>query len=192
MSQWHKKSRCSDPPNEQNYSYLNVPVDNGTIRAKRYGCAGCKKQLPEKEVNFLLRSDSLKAAVATRWGSFYVYTSGSAYPSDNKSWPYCDGCFAELKAEFFSHKLAMKAVEENGETYSEVSCGKCGERAPSGEFTPYVLNPTKIVHKNGGPGMTAASYPRIRGESIRALCRSCKADLNPAHIDDVEERTVKA
>jgi len=191
MSQWHKKSRRSDPPNEQNYGYTNVPVKNGTTRAKRYGCAGCKKQLPKEDVNFIVRSDRLKSWVLTRWRAFYVHATGSAYPSDNRSWPYCDDCFDGIKSKLFEHSLKMKEAEANGETYAEVQCSCCGERAPASEFTPYVLRPTRIVHKNGGRGMTAASYPVVRGKSVRALCGECRSEFDPISIEDIEEETLR-
>lgn len=192
MIQWYSKSRVSDAPNRQNRAYLTVPVDNGSTRAMRYACAGCKRQLAEADVNFVVESSNIDAALTTRYGSLYVYASGSAYPSDNRSWPYCDQCYADLTSSLLADPPALTTATANDGAYTECACAHCGDRTPTDDQTAFVLQPSKIVHRKGGPGMTAASYPRIRGKAIRTLCSPCMGEFNPGHVEDVAAESISA
>lgn len=186
MTGHNTKSFGSDPPNRQNTGYVDVPVDNGTTRTRRYSCAGCETELSESGVNYLVESDRLKTLVSTKFGSLYVYASGSAYPGDNRTWPYCDDCFAAIKRELFAEPPTVRKKTSNGETYEEAACSRCSDRMPAEQMDTFVLTPTTVVHKTGGAGMTAASYPRIRGKAIRLLCPSCTAEFSPIEVSPSE------
>lgn len=191
MKGHYSKSRRNEPPNKQNSGYTMVPVKNGTSRSVRFGCAGCKQQLAKDEVNWIVESSRLDAWAVTRFGALYIHATGSAYPHDNRSWPYCDSCLDRMSSRLFQKSLNIKQVSENGESYTEVQCSSCAHRGPASNYKPFVLQPTRMVHKRGGPGMTAASYPVIRGRSFGALCQDCKSLFEPIVIDDIEKETIQ-
>lgn len=185
QTEFHKESPRSDAPNQQNAGYVDVPVENGTIRAKRYGCAGCEKQFSASEVSFIVRSERLDAWVVSSYGSIYTHAAGSTddHKYGTQSWPFCDDCLEDrIPTRMFDTKPAMKVVEGEGEEYHEVKCGYCGERVPEEDSVPFVLNPSRIVHKNGGPGMMAPSYPVIRGKSTWVFCGQCEGHFEPKTV----------
>lgn len=190
MSQHRKKSRMKNPPNKQNNQNMIVPVENGTTRAMRYACAGCKHQLPESDVNFVIESSRVNAAITTKYGSLYVYASGGTYPSDNRTWPYCDECYENLKNGLLTHTPTIATTHANHESYNDAGCSHCETREPAREMDVFVLNPTKIIHQKGGAGMTAASYPRIRGKAIRLLCTDCSDEFSPIKVDNVASESI--